>query len=437
MLPFPTCWWRSSFEPRAALASLQCQTRTFLDQWSRPTVPWYPHSRETHNVISGDVSVAGIDAGSSRNETSEAVQNFANLLKAAAQRKLRARSIFDQDSQSGLGQIDALGCSRDSSSGLQETGFTISSTKRSRMLHQEIRAHRDGAFDFTPKSFYRFAEKQLVRRRQINQVVGMNNQGFEIVETAQPHDFVAMRTTEIVRLPLPRTGRENLKRITAQAVSALGRVVHATSTRCMDSDSARSKGRPAFWRRPIQNVPLTSQGARHTESIRRRSGLATRLRMSPPVLTPAVFVRLCADGIQFSPPGCKHDLVRWNSHGDQGVPGCSRALIVERNVVNDISALVGITFYSDSYIGMSLQPFCIGFEGRTVLRTQVRAIKVKVNVSDTLFDLLLLAGHGGARWWKEKQGRRQRRRPGRPVLVLQRASSPSAESEEDRLCDVS
>src|SRR5580704_15942801 len=34
MVPLPICWWRSSFDPQAALASLQCQTRTFF----RPTV---------------------------------------------------------------------------------------------------------------------------------------------------------------------------------------------------------------------------------------------------------------------------------------------------------------------------------------------------------------------------------------------------------------
>src|SRR5947209_6469245 len=34
MLPSPMCSWRSSFEPRAAFASLQCQTFTF----SNPTV---------------------------------------------------------------------------------------------------------------------------------------------------------------------------------------------------------------------------------------------------------------------------------------------------------------------------------------------------------------------------------------------------------------
>ena len=55
------------------------------------------HPLRAHDVITGNVSVASINASGYRNQVAQVLQNFRNLLKTCAQRVFRARSIFDQD----------------------------------------------------------------------------------------------------------------------------------------------------------------------------------------------------------------------------------------------------------------------------------------------------------------------------------------------------
>ena len=51
----------------------------------------------TDDVISGNVSVAGIDARAHGHGVAKKLQQLRNLLKSAAQRIFRTRRVFDQD----------------------------------------------------------------------------------------------------------------------------------------------------------------------------------------------------------------------------------------------------------------------------------------------------------------------------------------------------
>jgi len=109
---------------------------------------------------------------------------------AAAQRVLRARGIFNQDSQTTLCEIHTLSSLRDRKGGPRQPFVAARSAKRSRMQHQIFRAQRQRTLQFAPERCNRFLQIRRVRSRQIDQVIRMNHQRHEIVPLPQPlHRF--------------------------------------------------------------------------------------------------------------------------------------------------------------------------------------------------------------------------------------------------------
>ena len=198
------------------------------------------------NVVSGDVSVAGVDARGYWNNTAEAVDDFGNLLKAATEREFGAGGVFDEDGKAGLDEVKALRGGGDGGGGLQQTGFALRSAKGAGVEDKIIGADGEGALDLTAESFNGFSEEQFVGAGEIHQVVGVDDQGLEVVLRAQLQHLLAQRVAEFVRRPLARAGRKYLKRVASDAIGALGSVVNSSGSGGVNADAARSEAGRAF-----------------------------------------------------------------------------------------------------------------------------------------------------------------------------------------------
>ena len=59
----------------------------------------------TNNVVSRNMGMTSVDARTDRHNASQQIQQLGDLLKCAAQRKLRPRRIFNQNCEPGGRQI--------------------------------------------------------------------------------------------------------------------------------------------------------------------------------------------------------------------------------------------------------------------------------------------------------------------------------------------
>src|SRR3954469_17223798 len=82
-----------------------------------------------NNVIPGDVHVARVNASSHGNVISQMLDDFGDLLEAAAQRVLGAGAVFDQDCESALRQVEIIAGGSDCGGGLQQSLVSIGATK--------------------------------------------------------------------------------------------------------------------------------------------------------------------------------------------------------------------------------------------------------------------------------------------------------------------
>src|SRR5438309_12112191 len=122
------------------------------------------------------------------------------------------------------------------------------------MQHEIVRAQSQRTFQLTTKRFDRFLQTGLVRSRQIDQIVGVNHQRLQIILLPQAvHDF-ALGASKLIRTPLPRAGRVDLKRIASQAVGSLRGIFYARRNRSMDFDSPRSPPLRPDRLRPLQRI---------------------------------------------------------------------------------------------------------------------------------------------------------------------------------------
>jgi hypothetical protein len=220
------------------------------------------------DVVAGDVSVAGVDAGCDWNNTAEAVDDFGDLLEAASERKLGACGVLDQNGKAGLGEVKALRGGSDGGGRLQETGFAIRSAKGAGVEDEIIGADGEGALDFAAESFDGFSQEQFVGAGEIHQVIGVDDERLEIVLRPQLEHLLAQRVAEFVGCPLTRAGRENLQRVASDTVSALGGVVDSSGGGGVNADAAGSEAGPAFWRSTSENILFASEEAGHEVSIK-------------------------------------------------------------------------------------------------------------------------------------------------------------------------
>ena len=111
------------------------------------------------------------------------------------------------------------------------------------MKHQIIRAQRQRALHFAAKRFDRLLQEQRRGAGEIHQIIHMDRHWLEVIFLPQAHHFAALRTAQVIRRPLTRAGRENLKSIAAQAIGALSGILHTAGARRMDANTAsRSSG---------------------------------------------------------------------------------------------------------------------------------------------------------------------------------------------------
>jgi hypothetical protein len=222
------------------------------------------------NVIACDVRVAGIDASSRGHELRQQVQQLGDLLEVAAEGKLRASSVLDEHAQVARRQVQTFDRLLNRQRGPPQTFFAAASAKRAGMQHQELRSQSQRALHFAAKGHDRLRMKFRVSARQVDQVIGMNGERLQVVALAQPAHLFALRAGQLVRLPLPRAGRENLKRIAAQAIGALGGARHAARRRSVNADAPRGElRRPLRRRQKLQDVFLLLLRILHADILER------------------------------------------------------------------------------------------------------------------------------------------------------------------------
>ena len=97
-------------------------------------------SLRAHNVVTRDMSVAGIDAGANRNQLAQVLQHFRDLFEAAAERVFRARLCFRSGWSGRLGQVESLRGRGNGGRRPHQPLLPVGSAKRSWMQHQILRA---------------------------------------------------------------------------------------------------------------------------------------------------------------------------------------------------------------------------------------------------------------------------------------------------------
>ena len=119
--------------------------------------------------------------------------------------------------------------------------LAAASAERAWMQHQELRTESQRSLHLAAKCHDRLGMKVGVAARQIHQVVGMDDQRLQSVLLAQAIHLVALRTRQVIGLPLPRARGENLERVAAQPVGAFRRILHSTGRRGVDANPPRSQ----------------------------------------------------------------------------------------------------------------------------------------------------------------------------------------------------
>jgi hypothetical protein len=122
------------------------------------------------------------------------------------------------------------------------------------MQHQILGAQGQRSFNFSTERFNGFLQKDLVRRSKVDEVIRVDDQGLQIIFIPQPRHFIALWSAQLIRRPLPRTRRENLKRIAAEPVRALRRVLHASGNRGVNSDPVRGQPWRSLGRGQLENI---------------------------------------------------------------------------------------------------------------------------------------------------------------------------------------
>ena len=262
--PFPMCWWRSSFEPRSAFASLQCQTRTFFNPTTASRcarVSCIP-SRLTMSypaTWTWQVSIQAATGTVPRRRSS----NSATCSKVPA-REYSAPAVFSISTVS-------FPFAKSSSTTLERFHrlhfFPARAAEGAGMQHDVLGTQLQGTLHFTAKSTNSFLQKHRCRAGQIDQVIGVDRERLQIVPLAQAVHDCALVTAEIVWPPLPGAGGENLEGIASQAVGAFRRVLHSAGNGSVNTDAAGRQAWRAFGRRRVQDVLLTGHGTRHNRSI--------------------------------------------------------------------------------------------------------------------------------------------------------------------------
>jgi hypothetical protein len=114
--------------------------------------------------------------------------------------------------------------------------------------------------------------------------------------------------------------------------------------------------------------------------------------VSSPVLAPAILISFRADWVQLSPTCGEGDAIRRDTEFNEGFTGRPGSLAGENQVVNDVTAFIGITFERDDYVGMGFQPLSVAGQDCPIFWTEIGAIEIEMNIVYILLKLLLFIG---------------------------------------------
>ena len=137
------------------------------------------------------------------------------MFELTAEGELRSGSVFDEDAQIARRQVEPIYRLLDGQRDPLQPFFTTASTERAGMQHQELSTQCQCPFHLATKGGDGLGMKLRIAACKIDQVVGVDDQRLQCILLAQAIHRVALRTRQFIRLPLPRTGGENLERVAA------------------------------------------------------------------------------------------------------------------------------------------------------------------------------------------------------------------------------
>ena len=225
----------------------------------------------TDDVVSCNVSVAGIDAAPRRGRLPATDPTIQPPARSCPRERTRIRRC-------SRSEWSARPLARSSPFVEAAIPAAVRRSPCSRSLPRNepgcstrYSAHKESArLDLAAKCFQRFLEKQLIRTGKVDQIVGVNHQRRQIVLRPQPVHLGALRFSQLIGSPLPRARREDLKRVAPQPVGTLGSIADASRGRGVNSDAPRSEaGRPFRWR-PLEDVLFAGHGAAHAAQYKDR-----------------------------------------------------------------------------------------------------------------------------------------------------------------------
>src|SRR5439155_13483527 len=163
-------------------------------------------------IVAGGKRMRSVDACAQR-EFRTRLHNRAQVFEAMTDALALARSVLQQEAQPSELQTFAgqLKTQRADFDGVFFTG----TTRTARMQDEVINPEQNGAFDFYPKRSDRLEQYRLISRGQIDQIVGVNQDGSEfglLARLAEERDrFIRKRLGH----PTARIARENLDGVAA------------------------------------------------------------------------------------------------------------------------------------------------------------------------------------------------------------------------------
>ncbi len=186
-----------------------------------------------------------------------------HLLKAAAERELRARRVLNQNVKSRPLPRQPIDRALNRIRRQLQSFVARQSLPRSRMQHEILRAPRQRALNLATKSCHALFSNLFRLAAYVHQIAGMDHQRPDIELRPQFAHPLGLRGVHLGRAPHARTRRENLKSVRADLLRAFHRIRRPARRPQMHSDSLRhatslngppSQVRPALRLKNIQRL---------------------------------------------------------------------------------------------------------------------------------------------------------------------------------------
>ena len=219
-----------------------------------------------HDVVSGNMGVAGIDARADRNDAVEPIQNLRNLLEASAKRELRPGGVLDQDRQAPPPDRALAWTPRSPPrSGAVPAPDRLRETNRdaapdSPRTSASARSTSPRNASSTSSGTVRFVA------RQIHEIVRMNHQRLQVVSRAQPVHLGALRSPSSFGAHC-RGLEEKICNVLQPSRRPLSRILERRRRRCMNADPTRSQARRLFRSGRLRECRVRERRADHEAKV--------------------------------------------------------------------------------------------------------------------------------------------------------------------------